>query len=149
MTYPVKFAQALAIGQSVSVPFAPLKAGLVKAIVTAGWNPADSPPPSEGQPTTFPMQLRLDIFKPGAAKAAATRTDGKIVGSDPKRDLGKPQVTLWADAMAGPTDVGLGEGSDALAFLPVSMFGDGTTQIVQLRSLNGRLGMAVYTPQLN
>ena len=41
----------------------------------------------------------------------------------------------------------MGEDSDALAFLPVTMNGDGKTQIVQLRTNNGRLGLIVYSPQ--
>jgi len=38
----------------------------------------------------------------------------------------------------------MGEGSGAVAWLPVTMNGDGKTQIVQLWSNSGRLGMIVY-----
>lgn len=41
----------------------------------------------------------------------------------------------------------LGQGADALAFMPVTMNGDGKTQIVQLWNNSGRLGITVYAPQ--
>ena len=93
------------------------------------------------------MSVRLDIMKPGSGVAVATQTAGKTVGSDPAHDLGKPQVVLWADTPAAMSDVGLGQASDALAFLPVTMNGDGKTQIAQLRNVGGRLGFVVYSPQ--
>ena len=43
----------------------------------------------------------------------------------------------------------IGQGSGALTFLPVTMYGDGKTQIVQLWDNNGRLGLIVYSPQPN
>src|SRR5262245_41331003 len=45
----------------------------------------------------------------------------------------------------GSSDVGAGSGG--LAFLPVTMNGDGKTQILQLWNSNGRLGMILYSPQ--
>jgi hypothetical protein len=48
---------------------------------------------------------------------------------------------------AGFNSIDMGEGSGALTFLPVTMNGDGKTQIVQLWDNNGRLGLIVYSPQ--
>ncbi len=49
-------------------------------------------------------------------------------------------ASLWSTS-----DVG--QGSGALAFFPVTMNGDGKTQIVQLWDNGGQLGMIVYAPQ--
>jgi hypothetical protein len=43
----------------------------------------------------------------------------------------------------------LGEGSGNLRFVPVTMNGDGKTQIVQLFNNGGQLGMIVYAPNTN
>jgi hypothetical protein len=51
---------------------------------------------------------------------------------------------------SGTGDIGQGSpaiDSAAIAFLPVTMNGDGKTQIVQLKDNGGRLGMIVYAPQ--
>jgi hypothetical protein len=57
---------------------------------------------------------------------------------EPQADGGYKEV--W-----GKLDTGAGSG--AVAWLPVTMNGDGKTQIVQLWDHNGRLGMIVYGPR--
>ena len=56
-------------------------------------------------PTTFPMTVELSIAKPGSATPAASKDASKIVGSDPKKDLGPPTLILWADVMAEQADL--------------------------------------------
>jgi uncharacterized protein YodC (DUF2158 family) len=56
-----------------------------------------------------------------------------------------PQADGSYAARWGTQDIG--QGSGALAWLPVTMNGDGKTQIVQPWDNNGRLGMIVYSPQ--
>ena len=48
MSYPIKLTQGLPVGQSISLPFMPEKAGLVKAILSATWLASETPPPDDG-----------------------------------------------------------------------------------------------------
>jgi phospholipase C len=152
MAYPIKLTESISPNQTLSVPFIPAKPGLVKAILSATWFSSETPPsgnvpPDEMAPTKFRLGVQLDLLKPGSPAPVASKTAAKTVGSDPREDLGRPRVVLWADTFAGAADIGIEESSDAIAFLPVSMNGDGKTQIVQLRNNGGRLGMVIYSRQ--
>src|SRR5689334_10919667 len=104
MAYPVKMSGLLAPTQALAVPFRPAKAGLVKAIVVATWDGKLPPPGAPGDPRTFFMTLELDVLKPGGA-VAAKKTASKLVGDDPRKDLGRPRIVLWADAQAGAAEL--------------------------------------------
>jgi phospholipase C len=99
MAYPVKFTGDLSPNETLTVPFRPVKAGLVKVIAVVTWHPSP-PPPGEGGPTVFLLAVRLDIVKPGSTVPVASTTGKKQVGSDPHKDLGRPRIVLWADTPA-------------------------------------------------
>jgi phospholipase C len=104
MAYPVKFNGALSLNQTLTVPFRPVKAGLVKVIAVVTWHPS-APPPGPGDPTVFLLAVRLDILKPGSTVPVASTIGKKQVGSDPHKDLGRPRIVLWADTPAAATDL--------------------------------------------
>src|SRR6266849_461148 len=104
MAYPVKFNGDLSLNQTLTVPFRPVKAGLVKVIAVVTWHPLP-PPPGEGGPTVFLLAVRLDIVKPGSAVPVVSTTGSKQVGSDPHKDLGRPRIVLWADTPAAAADL--------------------------------------------
>ena len=104
MAYPVKFNGDLSLNQTLTVPFRPAKAGLVKVIAVVTWHPLPPPPGDDGQ-TVFLLAVRLDIVKPGSTEPVASTTGSKQVGSDPHKDLGRPRFVLWVDTPAAAGDL--------------------------------------------
>src|SRR5882724_11272648 len=106
MPYPVKINGDLSPNQTLTLPFRPEKAGLVKVIVVANWHPSVKPPPGEGEPSVFFLAVQLDIVKLGSTTPVVSKTGRKQVGSDPHKDLGRPRIVLWADTPAAAADLG-------------------------------------------
>jgi phospholipase C len=111
-SYPIKSAANLEVGQAFTTTFGPEKAGLVKVILIAGWTPpatgssGRNPGPGDPPQTDFRLAVQLDIYKPGGTVPAASNSALKTVGTDPKKDYGKPQVVLWVDTPAVTADLG-------------------------------------------
>jgi phospholipase C len=112
MPYPIKMqGQAIAPGQSFSVTFRPLAAGLVNATVDAlglqpppngdGGNGGGSghPPPAR-RPVPYRVGLKLEVFKPGAANAVASSIGGPVTVPPASNRL-----FVWADTPAAAIDL--------------------------------------------
>ena len=94
MPYPIKTQGTVLPGRTLTVPFRPAAAGLVNAIVTVdGSLPFLHPPAS--------VALRLDVFKPGAATPAISKTGSHTLTS-PQSTF---RLVLWGDTAAAAADL--------------------------------------------
>jgi len=111
MPYPIIMqGSAVAPGESFSVTFRPLAAGLINATVKAvGLQPSQNggggnggggghPPPR--RPVSFRVGLKLEIFKPGTANAVASSIGGPVTVPPASNRL-----VAWADTPAAATDL--------------------------------------------
>ena len=112
MPYPITMqGQAIPPGQSFSVTFRPLAAGLVNATVDARGLPSGNGnggngggsgrPPPASRPVPYRVGLKLEIFKPGTANAVASSIGGPVTVVPPASN----RLLVWADMPAAATDL--------------------------------------------
>jgi hypothetical protein len=112
MPYPITMqGSAIEPGQSFSVTFRPLAAGLVNATVKAlGLQPSPNGgggngggsghPPPASHPIPFRVGLKLEIFKAGTPNAVASSIGGPVTVPPASNHL-----VVWADTPAAATDL--------------------------------------------
>ena len=101
MAYPVTASNTIGPSESFAVPFRPVVAGLVKAVVNAtGVLPAPTGIPGEVNPSPI-IGIQVDLLKPGSATPVVSNKDTLILTSG----LIPDKLVVWDDTPAEAADL--------------------------------------------
>lgn len=105
MPYPIKSSQTVDSLQAATITFRPLAAGLINVVVVAQAIIPPPPPQHSGEidpPPLAALDFRLDVFAPGAATPAFTKSYAQLLeGQTPDRAILVGDVMASDDQISG------------------------------------------------